>query len=93
MAVVDSNLSFLCIDVGAFGRGSDSNVFKQCPFGKKLYANQLNIPEPKCLPNTDDSPQHYVFVADEASALHKNVLRPYPGRGLTNTRIYSIIGF
>lgn len=86
MAVVDSNLSFVCIDVGAFGRESDSNVFKQCPFGKKLYANQLNIPEPKCLPNTDDSPQPYVFVADEAFGLHKNLLRPYPGRGLTNTR-------
>lgn len=86
MAVVDSNLSFISVDVGAFGRESDSSVFKECQFGKKLYRNELNIPEPTCLPNTNNSPQPYVFVADEAFALHKNLLRPYPGRGLTNTR-------
>jgi len=80
MAVVDSNLSFVCIDVGAFGRESDSNVFKH------TILCAINIPKPKCLPNTDESPQPYVFVADEAFALHKNLLRPYPGRGLTNTR-------
>lgn len=53
MAVVDANLSFICIDVGAYGRESDSTVFKQCTFGKKLYAQQLNIPKPTCLLNTD----------------------------------------
>lgn len=86
MAVVDANLSFVVIDVGAYGRESDSNVFKQCPFGKKLYSGQLNIPEPVYLPNTQDVVQPYVFVADEAFALHKNLLRPYPGRGLTDKR-------
>jgi hypothetical protein len=54
LAVIDSNLSYACIDLGTFGRDSNSNVSKQCPYGKKLYTNQLNIPEPKCLPNTDD---------------------------------------
>lgn len=86
MAVVDANLSFVAIDVGAYGRESDSNVFKECPFGKKLYSGQLNIPEPAYLPNTQNVVQPYVFVADEAFALHKNLLRPYPGRGLTDKR-------
>lgn len=80
MAVVDANLSFIANDVGAYGRESDSNVFKECPFGKKLYSDRLNIPEPACLPNTEHLVLPYVFVADEAFALHKNVLRPYPGR-------------
>jgi len=38
------------------------------------------------LPNTQDVVQPYVFVADEAFALHKNLLRQYPGRGLTDKR-------
>lgn len=86
MAVVDANLSFVVIDVGAYGRESDSNVFKECPFDKKLYSGQLNIPELAYLPNTQNVVQPYVFVADEAFALHKNLLRPYPGRGLTDKR-------
>ncbi|XP_060864897.1 uncharacterized protein LOC132941058 [Metopolophium dirhodum] len=32
MAVVDANLSFICIDFGAYGRESDSTVFKQSTF-------------------------------------------------------------
>ncbi|CAI6343745.1 unnamed protein product [Macrosiphum euphorbiae] len=86
MAVVDSNLCFTAIDVGAYGKEGDSSVFKNCPFGKKLYSNQLNIPVPVCLPNVNDNPQPFVFIGDEAFALHINLLRPYPGRGLTLTR-------
>lgn len=86
MAVVDSEYCFVSIDVGAYGRESDSTVFKDCPFGKKLYSNQLNLPAPACLPNTTDSPQPFVIVGDEAFGLHKNLLRPYPGRGLNPTR-------
>ncbi|XP_008179993.1 protein ALP1-like [Acyrthosiphon pisum] len=86
MAVVDANLNFISIDVGSYGREGDSNVFKECPFGKLLYAEKLNIPEPIILPNTNSSPQPYVFVGDEAFALHTNLLRPYPGRNLNDTR-------
>ena len=86
IAVVDANLSFICIDVRAYGRESDSTVFKQCTFGKKLYAQQLNIPKPTCLPNTESSPLPYVFLADEAFGLHSNLWRPYPGRGLNDKR-------
>lgn len=86
MAVVDANLSFICIDVGAYGRESDSTVFKQCTFGKKLFAQQLNLPKPTCLPNSESSPLPYVFLADEAFSLHTNLLRPYPGRGLNDKR-------
>jgi len=40
----------------------------------------LNLPEPTCLPNTNNSPQPYVIIGDEAFGLHRNLLRPYPGR-------------
>eukprot|EP00102_Acyrthosiphon_pisum_P017929 XP_008189523.1 PREDICTED: uncharacterized protein LOC103311623 [Acyrthosiphon pisum] len=51
-----------------------------------LYTNQLQIPDPVSLPLTENNLQPFVFVADEAFGLHTNLLRPYPGRGLNNTR-------
>ncbi|CAI6359120.1 unnamed protein product [Macrosiphum euphorbiae] len=72
MAVVDANLSFIYIDVGSYGKESDSNIFKEISFGKKLYSNALNIPSPIRLPSSQGSPQPYVFVGDEAFALHSS---------------------
>lgn len=46
MAVVDADYCFITIDVGAYGKDSDSTIFKECPFGKKLYSEQLNLPAP-----------------------------------------------
>jgi len=84
MALVDSNYCFLSIDVGAYGREGDPNVFKNSPFGKKLYNRQLDIPLPKKLPNDDDGVEQplIVIVGDEAFALHENLLRPYPRKNL-----------
>lgn len=86
MAVVDAEYSFISIDVGAYNKEGDSTIFKNCPFGKKLYSEQLNLPAPVVLPNTDSFPQPFVVIGDEAFGLHKNLLRPYPGRGLTQKR-------
>lgn len=66
MAVVDAEYCFISIDVGAYGREGDSSVFKECPFGKKLYAEILDLPAPAILPNTNANPQPFVIVADEA---------------------------
>lgn len=52
--MVDANLSFVVIDVGFYGRESDLSVFKEYPFGKKLYSSQLNMPEPAYLSNTQN---------------------------------------
>ncbi|KAF0713367.1 protein ANTAGONIST OF LIKE HETEROCHROMATIN PROTEIN 1-like, partial [Aphis craccivora] len=83
MALVDSNYCFLSIDVGAYGREGDPNVFKKSPLGKKLYDRQLDIPLPKKLPNDDDGvEQPFVIVGDKAFALHENLLRPYPRKNL-----------
>ncbi|KAF0702649.1 protein ALP1-like [Aphis craccivora] len=57
MAVVDSEYIFTAIDDGAYGREAASIVFKECPFGKKLYSVQLNLPASTCLPNTNTCPQ------------------------------------
>jgi len=87
MAICDSNYCFRIIDVGSYSKESDCNVFKRSVFGKKLYRNNLNLPPKTCLPGDDnDVPQPYVLVADEAFALHTNLLRPFPGRSLNDDR-------
>ncbi|XP_008178456.1 protein ALP1-like [Acyrthosiphon pisum] len=86
MAVVDANLQFITIDVGAYGKEGDSNVFKNSNFGKFLYSDKIDLPEPALLPETESNPQPYVFIGNEAFALHTHLLRPYPGRNLTDIR-------
>ncbi|KAH7959136.1 hypothetical protein HPB49_008648 [Dermacentor silvarum] len=81
MAVVDSQLRFVCVDVGAYGSQSDGGVFKASKIGKLLSQGALNLPPPQLLPlSTAVAP--YVFVGDEAFQLRPDFLRPYPGRCL-----------
>lgn len=84
MAVVDTNYNFIFVDIGAYGKDCDSNVFKETVFWKRLLNNTLNLPQPALIPETNFQ-LPYVFVADEAFALHKNVLRPFSGRELNET--------
>lgn len=90
MAVADANLRFVSIDVGSYGQESDSTVFRNSAFGSKLYLEQLNIPQPKLLPGTNDDPQPFVFIGDEAFKVHTNLLRPFPQRELDyRIRVYN----
>jgi len=47
LAICDSNYLFISVDIGAFGKSSDSSIFKDSLFYKKLMDNSLNIPDPK----------------------------------------------
>lgn len=90
MALVDSNLKFIVIDVGAYGKEGDSPIFRESALGKKLYSGSLNLPQPFCLPNTDTNPQPFVIVADNAFQLSTNLLTPFPSRKLTaRRRVYN----
>lgn len=51
MALVDANYGFTVIDVGHYGRSSDSNIFRQSTLHKLVYSGQLNIPDSTSLPN------------------------------------------
>jgi hypothetical protein len=54
MALVDADYCFISIDVGAYGASSDSNIFKNSKFCKKLKENHLNFPGPRPWPNEDN---------------------------------------
>lgn len=88
MACADAEGSFTSIDVGDYGRNSDSGVFRNSSLGQALYNNTLNIPEPSPLPGEEEFGQsfHYYFAADEGFPLSTNILRPYNNRVLNNNR-------
>lgn len=89
MAVADASYMFTFVDVGDYGRQSDSSVFGNSSFGQALNDGSLNIPEDGLLPNSGYRGK-YCFIADEAFPLKDNLQRPYPGRNLSEMkRIYN----
>ncbi|KAK3758976.1 hypothetical protein RRG08_005602 [Elysia crispata] len=84
-AVVDADLIFFVIDVGEYGRNSDGAAFKTSDFGKAFMNKELDLPNPSLIPGTDEE-MPYHFVADEAYPLNLNIMRPFDGRNLNNTR-------
>lgn len=79
MAVVNADYEFIYVDVGCNGRVSDGGVIEYTGFYDKLKNRQLKLPPD----NMNKNNLSFVFVADDAFALHENVLKPYPQRNLT----------
>lgn len=86
MAIVNADYQFVYVNVGCNGRVSDGGVIECTGFYTKLLNKSLNLP-----PNSANKANlNFVFVADDAFALHENVLKPYPQRQLTyDQRIFN----
>lgn len=81
LALCDANYNFLHIDVGAYGKSSDSAIYKDSALYTNLINQSLHVPAANPLTeNGDNIP--YVIVGDEAFALHENLVRPYGGHNL-----------
>uniref|UniRef100_A0A803JJM1 DDE Tnp4 domain-containing protein n=1 Tax=Xenopus tropicalis TaxID=8364 RepID=A0A803JJM1_XENTR len=82
LAIVNAKYEFLMVDVGKNGRVSDGGAMEQTFFYQQLQNDQLH------LPSNSDSREglNYAFVADEAFALHKHILKPFPQKHLTMER-------
>lgn len=91
LAVTDADYRFVAIDVGSYGCNNDSFVLSNSKFGKMLIKEELKIPDPALLPNdTEGNPMPFLFVADEAFANSKHIMRPYARRNLSyNKRIFN----
>lgn len=85
LASCDYEYKFSFVDIGAYGSQSDGGVFKNSVFGQRMECSNLNIPAEKQLPGTN-AVVPFCFVADEAFPLKKYIMRPYPGKNLTNSQ-------
>jgi len=82
MAVADAQMRFTYVDIGCQGRVSDGGVWANCSLRRAIEENELNIPQTSLLPRTNVEAPNFM-VADDAFPLSKNLLKPFPGRGLT----------
>nr|XP_039250079.1 putative nuclease HARBI1 [Styela clava] len=89
LAVSDAKYRFIYVDVGAYRRQSDGNVFASSSFGKKLLDGSLDLPKSTILEGMIE-PLPHVFLGDEAFPLKTNLMRPFPGTGLSRrSRIFN----
>ncbi|XP_071574589.1 uncharacterized protein [Temnothorax nylanderi] len=83
LAVCDANYCFTLVDIGAEGRQSDGGIFAHSNFGQRFERNQMNLPEPRPIEASGPA-LPFVLVADEAFALTRYMMRPYPRSGHLN---------
>ena len=75
MALVDADYWFIYVDIGDYSSQSDGAVFKNSNLGQAFVNGELDIPEPKELPNYP-----------EAFPCRMDLMHPYP-RGTRGVRL------
>ena len=73
------------IDVGDAGRHSDGGVLSNSAFGQAMENGELSLPDANAVRGIS-SQIPYFFVGDAAFPLKTYMLRPYPGRYLSESR-------
>lgn len=85
LAVADSNYNFVYVDIGSYGRSSDSTVFSNTIFYHKMQNNELDIPNGKPL-ESNGKTEPFVLIGDEGFALSHHLLRPYARKNLSDKK-------
>nr|CAH7735675.1 unnamed protein product [Callosobruchus chinensis] len=76
-ALVDAHYKFLSVDVGAYGRQSDSGVFSESNLFQHMETGSFTFPQPRQIPGSTMT-LPYVILGDQGYPLKKYLLRPYP---------------
>lgn len=87
LAVCDADYKFTYVNIGAYGKDSDSSIFKDSEFFKKLSNNSLEVPENKPISRNNPTPAPYFIVGDEAFGQTDKIMRPYAGTHLNERKI------
>ncbi|GBN89858.1 hypothetical protein AVEN_8809-1 [Araneus ventricosus] len=90
LALVDANCNFPFVYIGCQGSIFDGGIFKHTKFHTLLNSKQLELPPVTSLQNSNFLAP-YVVVADNAFALHENIMTPYSISPTRYNKGYSII--
>lgn len=75
LAIVDANCKFIYVDIGSYGKESDSGIFSSSSLYKLIKQGNYFLPNEK-LP-TSSQTLSYIHVGDEAFRLETHMMRPY----------------
>ncbi len=81
-AMCDANYCFTYVEVGSYGKSSDSGIFRNSLLYRKMCDGTLQIPSPRPFQNSNEH-FPYVIVGDDAFPLSENLLKPYRGNHLS----------
>ena len=82
MAICDAKYCFTLVDVGNYGKDNDAQIFGISLMGRAFLDGKMNIPHPS---STNGHTLPYVIVADEIFGLKPWLMKPYPGKGLSES--------
>jgi hypothetical protein len=74
------------VEIGSSGRNADGGVFAESEFGKALENENLHLPQPGSLPKKPTDRCPYLFIADDAFPLKKWLMKPHPGKFLSEEK-------
>lgn len=83
MALCDSAYRFLFVDIGSYGRDNDAAVFGRSALFDGFESNTLNRPSSDVVRGFE---LPYAIIGDEIFPLKPWLLKPYPGRNLTEAQ-------
>ena len=81
LALVDANYKFIYVNVGASGCAGDAGVYNESTLKKAVSNNMINLPPPATIEGIS-SKVHFHIVGDDAFAMSKNLMKPYPHKNL-----------
>ena len=74
----------LYTDVGSNGKANDSGIWNKSSLLKGIQDVSVKLPDDEKLSNGEITP--YVFLGDDAFALKRFMMEPFPQQGLTGER-------
>jgi len=90
--LVDARYTFLSVDVGAYGRQSDSGVFSQPNLYQHLESQSFPFPHPKQIAGTTTK-LPYVILGDQGYPLKDYLICPYSTDNATVCREIEVYSY
>ena len=80
MALCDSKYRFTYVNIGSYGRDNDASIFARTELNTSFDSGAAPIPPPSLV---DGFLLPYILVGDEIFPLKTWLMKPYPGRNLS----------